>query len=86
VPLKSLHPDESVRSWSSYEYWSKQRTEDIVDSLRPGEIEPLTTRPDGTIRQGHTRILVLRERGYDVDALPRIVDERMDQEFFYDLD
>jgi hypothetical protein len=31
----------------------------------------LKARPDGTIIDGHHRIKVLRERGIDVDGLPR---------------
>jgi hypothetical protein len=29
-------------------------------------------KPDGTILDGNTRIWVLRQRGYDVDSLPRV--------------
>lgn len=33
---------------------------------------PLTVYPDGTIADGNSRIVVLKERGVDVDSLPRI--------------
>ena len=48
-------------------------TQDIIDSLRPGNgnEEALTVKPDGTITDGNTRVKVLRERGVDVDRLPR---------------
>jgi RHS repeat-associated protein len=70
VPLTSLHPDSSLDK-SSLDYWHTQRTEDIVDSLRPGQKEPLIVKSDGTIMNGNTRVSVLRSRGYDVDQLPR---------------
>jgi len=38
-----------------------------------GEPGALKARPDGTVLDGHHRIVVLRERGFDVDALPREV-------------
>jgi hypothetical protein len=42
-------------------------------SLEPGKIGALKTRPDGTVIDGHHRIVILRERGVDVDQLPREV-------------
>ncbi|RYJ22027.1 Rhs-family protein [Streptomyces sp. L-9-10] len=69
-PLKSLHPDSSLDK-SSLDFWGKQDTEDILFSLRPGAKEALRVKPDGTIANGNTRIKVLRDRGYDVDSLPR---------------
>jgi len=47
--------------------------QEIVDSLKPGQAEALRVRPDGTIINGHHRIKVLRERGINVDSLPREV-------------
>jgi hypothetical protein len=32
----------------------------------------LTVKPDGTIMNGNHRIRVLRDRGVDVDSLPRV--------------
>jgi hypothetical protein len=49
----------------------KLATEVLVASLRPGEPGALKAREDGTIMEGHHRVWVLRERGVDVDALPR---------------
>lgn len=46
---------------------------EIIESLRPGQSAALTTRPDGTVLEGHHRLAVLRERGMDIDALPREV-------------
>jgi hypothetical protein len=56
----------------------KLTTENIKESLMPGDQHSLKTRPDGTILDGHHRIEVLRQRGIDVDALPREVIERED--------
>ena len=74
-PLKRLHPDElyeSRRYKLSLDYWRTQSTQDIVRSLAAGAREPLIARDDGTVMQGNTRIKVLQERGYNVDALPRV--------------
>jgi hypothetical protein len=46
-------------------------SETLTNSLMPGLRECLKTRPDGTILDGHHRVFVLRERGVDVDSLPR---------------
>ncbi|HEX9366904.1 MAG TPA: hypothetical protein VF921_09760 [Vicinamibacterales bacterium] len=53
-------------------------TADLVESLRPGHASALITRPDGTVLEGHHRLVVLRERGVDVDRLPREVLHRQD--------
>jgi len=39
----------------------------------PGQPGSLKVRSDGTILDGHHRVEVLRERGIDVDQLPREV-------------
>jgi hypothetical protein len=73
-PLKRLHPDSTLESGSnkfSLEYWRKQKTEDIVESLKPGRRDSLKVKPDGTVMDGNTRIKALEERGYDVNSLPR---------------
>ncbi len=44
-----------------------------MDSLRPGQPGALKVRRDGTVIDGHHRIKVLRDRGFDVDSLPREV-------------
>jgi len=48
-------------------------TAELVASLAPGRPGALKARPDGTVLDGHHRIVVLRERGVDVDVLPREV-------------
>jgi hypothetical protein len=86
-PLKSLHPDSSLDK-SSLDFWGKKDTDDIVFSLRPGAHEALRVKPDGTIANGNTRVKVLRERGYDVDSLPRepYGGRTMTEEDFWDMD
>jgi hypothetical protein len=49
----------------------KVATEELVASLSPGKPGALKARPDGTILEGHHRVFVLRERGVDIDQLPR---------------
>jgi hypothetical protein len=44
-----------------------------MQSLAPGEPGSLKVRDDGTILDGHHRIALLRDRGIDVDQLPREV-------------
>lgn len=70
IELKRIHPDETTKS--SYDYWSKRSTDEIVKSLRPGQEEPLMVKPDGRIFQGNTRALVLQERGFDINTLSRV--------------
>ncbi len=74
-PLNRIHPDSTyetdVSAKQSLEYWRKQSTGDVIDSLKPGQSEPLTVDAEGNIWNGNTRIKVLQERGVDVDALPR---------------
>lgn len=69
-PLKPLHPEGSL-SQPKLDGFRRLSTEQLVASLRPGEPGGLKTRPDGTILDGHHRVFVLRERGVDVDSLPR---------------
>ncbi len=69
-PLQPLHPDSSL-SKAKLNKMRTASTRDLIDSLRPGDPESLKARSDGTIINGHHRIKVLRERGIDVDALPR---------------
>jgi len=47
-------------------------------SLAPGEPGSLKVRDDGTVLDGHHRVAILRERGIDVDKLPREVLSKTD--------
>ena len=79
IPLKSLH-DEASLSQPKLAAFRRLATDDLVASLRPGEPGALKVRRDGTIMEGHHRVHVLRQRGVDVDALPREVLERAGDE------
>lgn len=69
-PLKSLHPQGSL-SQPKLASFRKLSTDELIHSLRPGEPGALKVKQDGTIMDGHHRICVLRERGVEVDSLPR---------------
>ena len=68
--LKPLHSKGAIVE-SKLELFRKLRTEELINSLRPDQAGSLKARPDGTMIDGHHRIVVLRERGVDVDLLPR---------------
>jgi len=68
--LLPLHADDTLISGKLAKY-GLLGTEVLVDSLKPGQPGALKARPDGTMLDGHHRIKVLRQRGYDVDCLPR---------------
>jgi len=71
-PLRLLH-SEAIISKVKLDLLRRLSTAEIVESLRPGTPGALKTRPDGTVLDGHHRIVVLRERAVSVDALPREV-------------
>lgn len=77
LPLRSLHSDELL-SEAKLEKMRARPTEELLKSLLPGRLECLKARPDGMILDGHHRIKVLRERGTNVDALPREIHEKGD--------
>lgn len=68
--LIPLHPDESLIPLKLVQY-RKLTSEELIESLVPGREGSLKTRPGGTMLDGHHRIKILRERGVDVDLLPR---------------
>jgi len=68
--LKPLHADSSLNA-AKLAQFQKLSDEDLINSLKPGQPGSLKARPDGTLIEGHHRIKVLRERGVDVDDLPR---------------
>ncbi len=75
--LKLLHPDATYetdpRATKSLDYWQRQSTESIIESLRPQDQNPnsLKVKPDGTVIDGNTRLKVLQGRGVKIDGLPR---------------
>lgn len=75
-PLKFLH-SEKVLIELKLEYFRRITTQNLLESLKPEQEGSLKTKTDGTIMDGHHRIKVLRERGIDVDDLPREIWERI---------
>ena len=71
-PLISLHADSALNK-GKLEKMERLPTDALCASLMPPLEDCLKTRRDGTILDGHHRIYVLRQRGVDVDALPRDV-------------
>ena len=74
-PLQPLPPDSSLSS-ATLRALDKMSTQELVDSLRPSQPEALRVRPNGTILNGNHRVKLLRERGVDVDSLPREITPR----------
>lgn len=70
--LRFLH-SEAILSPVKLAQFRSQETADLVESLKLGRPGALKTRPDGTVLEGHHRLVVLRERGFDIDAFPREV-------------
>lgn len=71
-PLQPLHLS-SALSQVKLNHYAKLTNAELLRSLEPGQVGALKTRPDGTVIDGHHRIAVLRERGVDVNQLPREV-------------
>ena len=73
--LKPLHPD-SLLSRAKLTMLAKLSTEVLQTSLLPGQEGCLKVRPDGTMLDGHHRVHILKNRGIDVDGLPREIIQR----------
>ena len=74
-PLRFLHA-EAILSQVKLVKFRALDTAELIASLRPGQAGALRARADGTVLEGHHRQVVLRERGVDIDALPREVFSR----------
>ncbi len=74
-PLRPLHRDDSLNKVKLAQF-ERLKDEELLRSLEPGESNCLRVRPDGTILEGHHRVRVLRDRGIDVDSLPRQIEEK----------
>jgi hypothetical protein len=75
-PLRRIHPDSVYQTGAAklaLEYWRGRPTDEIVQSLQPGAAEALRVKADGRVLNGNTRLIVLEERGYDGNGLPREV-------------
>ena len=73
----SLH-SEVILSQVKLDTFRRMPSAELIESLRPGQSGALNTRADGTVLEGHHRLVVLRERAIDVDVLPREVLPRED--------
>ena len=71
-PLRLLHSEASL-SRVKLDQFRRLSTGVLIESLALGSPGALKARPDGTVLDGHHRIVVLRERGVSVDTLPREV-------------
>ena len=71
-PLKMLHSDDTLNR-IKLDKFNKLTDEELMGSLKPGQDGALKARSDGTVLEGHHRLKILRERGIDIDALPREV-------------
>ncbi len=69
-PLKPSHADDSLIK-SKLDKYGKLSDQDLIDSLKPGQPGALKVPPDGTMIDGHHHVKILRDRGVDVDSLPR---------------
>lgn len=69
-PLRFLHSSHSLIP-SKLTYFRSVPTDQLIASLRPGQAGALKAKADGTLMEGHHRVVVLRERGVNVDELPR---------------
>ena len=73
-PLQLIHSDETMESGASsfsLAFWRQRKTEEIVESLQPGQREALKIKADGRVLNGNIRVKVLIERGFDVNGLAR---------------
>jgi hypothetical protein len=73
-PLRFLYLTDSL-SQPKLAALRKVETETLKASLLPDQRDCLKVREDGTLLDGHHRVFILRERGVDVDSLPRMVIE-----------
>ncbi len=74
-PLKRIHSDETYQldpeAAASLAHWRTKSTAEIVQSLKIGADDALSTWKDGRMSDGNTRTKVLEERGYDINSLAR---------------
>ena len=71
-PLRLLH-SEATLNRVKLDDFRRLSTLELTESLALGRPGALKARPDGTVLDGHHRIVVLREREVSVDTLPREV-------------
>ena len=71
-PLKPIH----ALVPEILDYWRTKSTQEIIDSLTPGQNEALKAWTNGDILDGHHRLKVLQERGIDIDSLAREIRDK----------
>jgi hypothetical protein len=71
-PLQPLH-HRTLLNRTKLDLYARLTTAELLQSLLPGQRGSLKVRDDGTILDGHHRVEVLRQRGIQVDQLPREV-------------
>jgi len=81
-PLILTHPESSLSPAKLTEL-EKVSTDDLKKSLEPGQKGSLKVRADGTVLDGHHRLYILKNRGMEVNALPR---EKIEQSNVKDLE
>lgn len=79
-PLQPLHSTTSLNR-TKLNHYARLTTAELLHSLAPGQPGSLKARSDGTILDGHHRVEILRERGIDVDQLPREVLLKIDYDW-----
>lgn len=70
INLKLLHSESSL-SYAKLVKYGKLSTQELIDSLKPGQIGSLKIRSDGTVIDGHHRLKILKDRGVDINTLPQ---------------
>lgn len=76
--LKFLHA-ECTLIRSKLAYFERLSTDELKTSLLPDKKDCLKVKPDGTVLDGHHRLIVLYRRNVDIHSLPReIVDDSSD--------
>lgn len=78
-PLRFLHPAASLNKVKLMQM-EKLTSAEIIRTLCPGEPGCLKARPDGTVLDGHHRLHILRQRGIEIDSLPRVIVVKSDAE------
>lgn len=70
APLKFLHPESSL-SRVKLTKLEQLATDLLIATLAPPRGDCLKVRLDGMVMDGHHRLYVLKQRGVDIDSLPR---------------
>jgi hypothetical protein len=77
--LQFLHTENLLNAVKLVQF-RRLSTEALKSSLLLGQPGSLKVRPDGTVLDGHHRLLILMERKEDIHSLPREIMEKQDHE------